>query len=207
MGESFDSRREEDQGYSVQIGEVGMFIREEMIRNGDMIIPFYTYRCDSCGVELPENYPREDYPEENKDYCGDCAFKMGLINELEYLKRYCFGIGIEGLRAVIHNGEIRLGISKFEWERTSRNRECKQYRDWRESVFIRDNYTCQYCGKRGGTLNAHHIKPYSKYPNLRTDVNNGITLCERCHKEVHKKEKREKVNGRTQDVCKVHSVK
>jgi hypothetical protein len=35
--------------------------------------------------------------------------------------------------------------------------------------------------KKGGSLNAHHIENYSSNPDKRTDVNNGITLCEKCH--------------------------
>lgn len=55
------------------------------------------------------------------------------------------------------------------------------YKEWLKNVFNRDNYTCQCCGKRGGNLNAHHLYNFSKCKNLRYDVNNGITLCERCH--------------------------
>ena len=57
---------------------------------------------------------------------------------------------------------------------------------WKEAVFERDNWTCQYCERRGGELNAHHIKPFAKYPELRTSIENGVTLCVNCHKGVHK---------------------
>lgn len=62
-----------------------------------------------------------------------------------------------------------------------RLRNSKKYSIWRSRVFKRDNYTCQVCGQVGGILNAHHIKPFSDYPELRLDVNNGETLCVDCH--------------------------
>lgn len=63
----------------------------------------------------------------------------------------------------------------------------REYKTWRKSVFERDNYTCQYCGdNKGGNLNAHHIMPYKDFPKLRKVISNGITLCEKCHIDVHK---------------------
>ena len=64
-------------------------------------------------------------------------------------------------------------------------RASKEYYQWRKAVYERDHYTCQNCGKVGGKLNAHHIKPFKRFPELRFDVNNGITLCFECHKLAH----------------------
>ena len=65
-------------------------------------------------------------------------------------------------------------------------RNSKEAREWKQAVLSRDEYTCQKCGAVEG-LHVHHIKPFSKFSDLRFEVNNGITLCERCHYEVHSK--------------------
>ena len=57
-------------------------------------------------------------------------------------------------------------------------------REWRTAVFERDNYTCRSCGKKGGRLEAHHIKAYKTYPELRHVLANGLTLCKKCHTET-----------------------
>jgi hypothetical protein len=59
-----------------------------------------------------------------------------------------------------------------------------EYRLFREAVLKRDDYTCQICGKRGVRLHVDHIKSYRKYPELRTDINNGRVVCFPCHKET-----------------------
>lgn len=57
-----------------------------------------------------------------------------------------------------------------------------RYKLWREAVFERDNWTCQECNERGGYLEPHHIKSWAQYPELRFELNNGITLCKKCHR-------------------------
>lgn len=57
-----------------------------------------------------------------------------------------------------------------------------EYRLWREAVFKRDNWTCVWCGVRGGALNADHVKPFAFFPKLRFELSNGRTLCVLCHK-------------------------
>ena len=67
-----------------------------------------------------------------------------------------------------------------------RGRSISGYKEWRTSVYKRDDYTCQKCGERGGNkLNAHHIEGFADNPELRTELSNGITLCKDCHKDFH----------------------
>lgn len=66
-------------------------------------------------------------------------------------------------------------------------RESLEYRIWKLEVYKRDRGFCQICGRRCNNNNivAHHIKPFSDYPELRFDIDNGITLCRSCHKKIH----------------------
>lgn len=161
--------------------------RTIMIRNGNSYVPYRIYTCDRCGKDIEEAHPMYEYP--FGVLCGSCAFISGVIGEEEYFEKFAFWYGLRGRRAVVRDGKIYIGVGKFPWERTSRDRECVEYKKWRKSVYERDEYTCQNCGKTGGKLNAHHIKPYKDFPEFRYDIDNGITLCEKCHRELHKKKR------------------
>ena len=63
-------------------------------------------------------------------------------------------------------------------------RSINKYKGWRATVFQRDNYSCQNCGSRKDELEAHHIKRFSVYPELRYEISNGITLCKNCHRKT-----------------------
>lgn len=104
----------------------------------------------------------------------ECKYKISIANKWKrkpewfgkkwkdsYARRW--GITPESLR-IRHSLEVKLR---------------------RRSVFERDNFTCQKCKYCGGRLNAHHINNFSEFPELRTSIENGITLCKDCHQEFH----------------------
>lgn len=71
-------------------------------------------------------------------------------------------------------------------DRVKNERYSSAYARWRKAVKKRDNHTCQACGDDNPTnLLAHHIKSWAKYPDLRFDVDNGLTLCKDCHHLQH----------------------
>jgi hypothetical protein len=60
-----------------------------------------------------------------------------------------------------------------------------EWKLWRETVFARDNWTCQRCQLKG-KLHPHHIQNFAQYSKLRFVIDNGITFCKKCHMNFHK---------------------
>ncbi len=91
---------------------------------------------------------------------------------------------IKSGEVIIHTeeGEVKQ-VYNFKYKRS----EYPEQYVWRKAVLNRDNHTCQRCNKNK-ELHVHHKERWVDSPTLRFSVDNGITLCEKCHKLVHNKE-------------------
>lgn len=141
----------------------------------------------------------------NKNTKGLCK-----PNKTSFPKGHKFGIGRKlseetklkisenrkGINTGARSEEVRRKIAEAQkgeksanWrggksEEQKRLRMSVDFKLWRESVYKRDNWTCQECGIRGGQLHPHHIMSFAEFPDLRFEISNGITLCESCHKKT-----------------------
>jgi hypothetical protein len=86
--------------------------------------------------------------------------------------------------------EATSGENNYNWKGGIRKndevmRVSFEYKKWRTTVFIRDNRTCRCCGVINKNIVAHHLDSWNLADDKRFDVDNGITLCEDCHKLFH----------------------
>ena len=117
--------------------------------------------------------------------------KIGLPSPCKGIKRGSWGkhsletkLRLSENKKEEKNPNWRGGITKINYTEREIIKNTFEYKNWRKKVFERDNYQCQVCEKRGGKLNADHIKPFSLYPGLRFILENGRTLCVDCHRKT-----------------------
>lgn len=85
-----------------------------------------------------------------------------------------------GSTAGEHNNRWNGGITA----ENVKIRTSEEGKAWSRSVMKRDDFTCQICFKRGGKLHAHHVHKFSEFPELRFSIDNGLTACVDCHREI-----------------------
>lgn len=108
----------------------------------------------------------------------------GILLTMDFLI-YLMNNYVENTHDVVDATEEQDYNNKDTLEEDIVNRESdSDYRIFRGNVLSRDNHKCQCCGLKK-KLHVHHIFSYRYYPSLRTDVNNGITLCKYCHQKYH----------------------
>jgi hypothetical protein len=155
-------------------------------------------RCSKCNKH--KRYVIEDIKElfafENyilmEDQYIDSKYPMKYICDKGHETQVNLNSFLKGTRCAKCYFESVKGENSPHWnpnlsdEDRFKDRKYPEYDKWRLEVYKRDYYTCQCCGdKSGHNLNAHHLDGHDWAIDKRTDVDNGITLCEDCHKDFH----------------------
>jgi 5-methylcytosine-specific restriction endonuclease McrA len=112
-----------------------------------------------------------------------CEIKKG---NNKFCSKECYFQWQKGKKKIVRNHYDKRGKNNPNWKNgidpiNKRIRASDEYKIWRLSVFERDRFICQDCGVCGVFLHAHHKKPFATNPKLRFDINNGETLCKKCH--------------------------
>lgn len=140
--------------------------------------------------------------------CEDCG-KSRLLSFRDYTEicKFCVKIGKRNnFYGKHHTKESKIKMGKAQkgrkmpnisgdkhpnWnsnltdEERKNKRKYSKYYEWRIAVFKRDNYECQICKEHSKTLVAHHLDGFDNNLNTRISLENGITLCEKHHKDFH----------------------
>lgn len=118
--------------------------------------------CDNCNKKYDVAY--SVYVQCNRNglyYCQKCATKLFISGSNHWL----------------WNDSITQ-------EERILKRRTKEYINFTKTVLCRDNYSCVCCNSNE-KLQVHHLDGYNWYIEGRTNPNNGITLCEKCHHNFH----------------------
>ncbi|PAD91613.1 hypothetical protein CHH52_13385 [Shouchella clausii] len=128
-----------------------------------------------------ENSPRYSRVELK---CIGCGSIFEVIPYYKNTRKYCSSTCAQN--HMVGERHPRYNDNLTDEQRIS-ERDYPEYNHWRKTVFERDRFTCIKCSDcTGGNLVAHHIYNFSEHEGLRTDVCNGVTLCEKCHIDFHK---------------------
>lgn len=143
--------------------------------------------CTSCGFERKIQFFLY------KELCQKCAQRI-LNEKPETLARksaHMKKLATDYREVLINFSKLRSGENSVNWNKNKTNEErllersTPENRAWAAQVKSRDDYTCVICAARGGKLVSHHLMAYGAYPELRYDIDNGVTLCKTCHNDFH----------------------
>lgn len=151
-------------------------------KNGSRIIR--TKICELCKKGFVANYPNYHRVRFCSRSCGSKSHLPGRLGTK----------GSEKQRAIM---SAKRGELHPRWiqdrnkviGRHNRSFHDTDYKQWRLRVWNRDNFKCKIDNSDcKGRIEAHHILVWKDYPELRYEINNGITLCHHHHPKTRKKE-------------------
>jgi 5-methylcytosine-specific restriction endonuclease McrA len=106
--------------------------------------------------------------------CQECGKEYNVQPCRANSSRYC--------SCACRGKNMPRGENAPNWKGGVSNRT-QDAKNWAAAVILRDEF-CQECGA-DTNLQAHHIESWGSAPDKRYDLDNGITLCGKCHSRKH----------------------
>lgn len=153
---------------------------------GNSTIYISLVSCPNCGKERAIN--KSSIRHGGNGLCLKCTFlnphvPKGSKRPIEICKR--MSVARKGTYTGDKNPNWNPNLTSEERElRKNRHKYNPMHRAWSRAVKERDNFTCQITGIRK-ELVSHHFQGFDNHPDLRFDINNGITLHVKVHHLFH----------------------
>ncbi|WP_461247694.1 HNH endonuclease [Treponema sp. R6D11] len=157
--------------------------------------------CPKCGKSFQVH--KAQINRGQGKYCSKkCAVSHQPRKKNTHIKQICV---VCGKKLERHPSDMQKSINKkvfcspkcwyqynqeknhYSWGGGQDDRMCPKGRTWRKLVIERDKGICRLCHS-SIRPEAHHIKPFRSHPELRYDLDNGITLCHECHLKLARNE-------------------
>lgn len=108
---------------------------------------------------------------------------------------YCYTVYKPNMIKSFSKKEQLKHIKGSQQERKKLEKECHKL--WREILYLRAGYKCEYYGCHREATQPHHIKTKGHCRHLRFDPDNGMALCyphhkgsnDAAHSDIHFKDK------------------
>lgn len=147
---------------------------------------FCSYKCR--GIWRSEHWTGKNHPGYqsgprvlNCQHCGKSFSQRGTEAISEFRRRKFCSMGCAKYGQARPCGEQH---PLFKKDSRRKNRRGK-HGAWARAVISRDRATCQGCGARNVELHAHHVLAFASNPDERWKIENGQTLCYKCHWSEH----------------------
>lgn len=150
--------------------------------------------CEECHKQK-----EVEYVNAHSKLCMECNRSIGQLGEKHHAytdggKRECIDCGElvskhkDYDRCRTCSDKLRGGENHYRWkeDRTQLlTRSGSQMEKWSNFIKRRDGNKCVLCSADDKPLESHHLVAYSTDQSLGYDTDNGVCLCNSCHRDFH----------------------
>lgn len=119
----------------------------------------------------------EDIAEKSSEHDSLLEEKTNKINELTHI------LAEKSSEIMVLKNQNKNSLKPSD--ESSLSRSSPQVLKWKQKVLKRDKI-CQCCGN-DNNLQVHHLSAFVTHNERGADMDNGIVLCKKCHKQYHSK--------------------